>query len=57
MTLADVVAGSDVRVVLCGHNHHEGLGTLGSVPVWVSPSVAYRMDVLSREEFHKIPAF
>ena len=24
-------------------------------PRWVSPSVAYRMDVLSREEFHKIP--
>ncbi len=54
-TLADVIDGSDVRMILCGHNHHEELGALGSVPVWVSPSVAYRMDVLSREEFHKVP--
>ena len=26
--LEDVVAGSDVRLVICGHNHHEGLGSL-----------------------------
>jgi 3',5'-cyclic AMP phosphodiesterase CpdA len=53
--LADAIAGSDVRVVLCGHNHHEGLGAVASIPVWVSPSVAYRMDVLARAEFHKLP--
>jgi Icc protein len=53
--LAEVIAGSDVRVILCGHNHHEGLGALASIPVWVSPSVAYRMDVLNREVFHKLP--
>jgi 3',5'-cyclic-AMP phosphodiesterase len=54
-TLAEAIAGSDVRVVLCGHNHHEGLGAVASIPVWVSPSVAYRMDVLARDEFRKLP--
>ncbi len=53
--LAEVIAGSDVRLILCGHNHHDGFGMLASVPVWVSPSVAYRMDVLSRQAFHKVP--
>ncbi len=53
--LGGVIAGSDVRLVICGHNHHDGLGTLASVPVWVSPAVAYRMDVLSPHRFHKVP--
>ena len=53
--LADVITGSDVRLIICGHNHHEGFGTIASVPVWVSPAVAYRMDVLSRDRFHKLP--
>lgn len=46
---AQAVTGTDVRLVICGHNHHEGLGSLGPVPVWVSPSSAYRLDVLSRD--------
>jgi 3',5'-cyclic AMP phosphodiesterase CpdA len=50
--LAEVIAGSDVRMILCGHNHHEGLGTVASIPVWVSPSSAYRLDVLSRDATH-----
>jgi len=29
--LRDAIAGSDVRVVLCGHNHHPALGTAGHV--------------------------
>ncbi len=53
--LADAIAGSDVRLVLCGHNHHEALGTLGAVPVWVSPASAYRADVTSREVFRPLP--
>jgi Icc protein len=52
--LANAIAGSDVRIVLCGHNHHEGLGTLATVPVWVSPSIAYRADVLSRAAFRPV---
>ena len=53
--LAEVVDGTDVRLILCGHNHHEALGALGGVPVWVSPSTAYRMDVLSREAVRGLP--
>jgi 3',5'-cyclic-AMP phosphodiesterase len=53
--LAEVVAGTDVRLILCGHNHHEALGVLGGVPVWVSPSTAYRMDVLSRQAVRGLP--
>ena len=53
--LAEVVRGSDVRLILSGHNHHEALGSLGGVPVWVAPSTAYRMDILSREAVRGLP--
>jgi 3',5'-cyclic AMP phosphodiesterase CpdA len=53
--LADTIAGSDVRLILCGHNHHEALGTLGPTPVWVSPATAYRLDLTHTQTFHGIP--
>jgi 3',5'-cyclic-AMP phosphodiesterase len=53
--LAEAIAGSDVRLIICGHNHHETMGTLGPVPVWVSPSTAYRADVRNRDVFSKLP--
>jgi 3',5'-cyclic AMP phosphodiesterase CpdA len=53
--LLDAIAGSDVRIVLCGHYHHEAAGTLGSIPVWVSPATAYRADVTSQMVFRGIP--
>jgi len=53
--LAAVIDGSDVRLVLSGHNHHGMAGTLASVPVWVSPATAYEMDVLSRDAIHGLP--
>ena len=53
--LEEVIDGSDVRLILCGHNHHGMLGTLASVPVWVSPATAYEMDVLSREAIRGLP--
>jgi 3',5'-cyclic-AMP phosphodiesterase len=49
--LAEAITGSDVRLVICGHNHHEASGTIGTIPVWVSPSTAYRADVTSRFQF------
>ena len=42
--LADTIAGSDVRMVLCGHAHHTGAGSIGGVPVWVGPAMSYRVD-------------
>jgi 3',5'-cyclic AMP phosphodiesterase CpdA len=43
--LADVIRGSDVRVVLAGHYHHHFAGSLASVPVLVAPGVANDTDV------------
>ncbi len=53
--LEDAVAGSDVRLIICGHNHHEQLGSIASIPVWVAPASAYRLDVLSPEIPRDIP--
>jgi 3',5'-cyclic-AMP phosphodiesterase len=53
--LRDAIAGSDVRVVLCGHSHHEAFGMLGAIPVWVSPALAYRLDVTSTRAFRGVP--
>jgi 3',5'-cyclic AMP phosphodiesterase CpdA len=44
--LSAVVAGTDVRIVLAGHNHHAMGGILGHVPVWLSPASAYQADPL-----------
>jgi 3',5'-cyclic-AMP phosphodiesterase len=45
--LARVVAGSDVRIVLCGHTHHAGASVIAGVPVWIGPSTAHRAELLS----------
>ncbi|WP_157970455.1 metallophosphoesterase family protein [Nakamurella deserti] len=44
--LADVIAGTDVRLVLAGHHHLAQSGTLGGVPVAVAGSTAIRTDPL-----------
>jgi len=43
--LADVLRGSDVHAVLCGHVHAQISGFLGGVPVWVGPGVITRIDL------------
>ncbi|WP_329571600.1 metallophosphoesterase family protein [Kitasatospora sp. NBC_01266] len=43
--LAEVIRGTDVRIVLCGHYHLQLLGLLAGVPVWVTPGVSDRIDV------------
>jgi len=53
--LAAAIDGSDVRLIICGHNHHGMLGTLASIPVWVSPATAYEMDILSRDAVRGLP--
>ena len=42
--LADSIAGSDVRLILAGHFHHQLAGSLRGVPVVVTPGVANRTD-------------
>ena len=44
--LADVVRGTDVRIILSGHAHHTSAGTLAGVPVWIAPATAYAIDTL-----------
>lgn len=43
--LAEVLSGSDVRAVLCGHVHAQLTGFLEGVPVWVGPGVVTRVDL------------
>jgi len=49
--LADAIRGTDVRIVLSGHTHRVSAGTIGGVPVWVSPATASSADVLARNGF------
>lgn len=43
--LAEVIMGTDVRLVLCGHFHLQLFGLLAGVPVWVTPGVVHRIDL------------
>jgi 3',5'-cyclic-AMP phosphodiesterase len=45
--LADVVAGTDVAIIVAGHTHHTSGGSLAGIPVWVGTATAYQMDVPS----------
>ncbi|WP_330181253.1 metallophosphoesterase [Nocardia sp. NBC_01503] len=45
--LAAVVAGTDVRMILCGHNHMTAAAALAGIPVWVGPAMAYRLDAMA----------
>lgn len=43
--VAAVVAGSDVRAILCGHVHQPSYGTLAGIPVASAPSLVYAQDL------------
>ena len=43
--LADVIRGTDVRIILCGHFHLQLSGLLGTTPVWATPGVVNRTDL------------
>jgi 3',5'-cyclic AMP phosphodiesterase CpdA len=44
LELGAVIAGTDVRAVLCGHFHLQVTGSLNGVPVWSTPGVVTRLD-------------
>jgi Icc protein len=52
--LGRVVEGTDVSLIIAGHNHHASAGMLGPVPVWVGPACAYQADVLSESQFRRL---
>jgi 3',5'-cyclic AMP phosphodiesterase CpdA len=43
--LAEVLAGTDVAMVLAGHAHQSSAGIVAGIPVWVGTATAYQMDV------------
>ncbi|WP_194837170.1 metallophosphoesterase [Nocardia sp. XZ_19_369] len=45
--LDEVLAGSDVRLIICGHNHLTGAAALGGIPVWIGPALSYRIDPIA----------
>ncbi|MFF2391812.1 metallophosphoesterase [Nocardia sp. NPDC055165] len=51
--LAEVVAGTDVRMILCGHNHLTGASALAGIPVWIGPATAYRVDPMAPAGRHR----
>lgn len=48
--LAEVLTGSDVRVVLSGHYHHEMDGSIAGIPVHVAPGITNVTDPVGPPE-------
>ncbi|GGL35884.1 metallophosphoesterase [Nocardia jinanensis] len=51
--LAEVLTGSDVGLIICGHNHYTGAAALNGIPVWIGPAVSYRMDPIAPAGRHR----
>lgn len=51
--LEQVIAGSDVRMVLCGHAHYTGASSIAGVPVWIGPPLSYRTDPIPPAGRHR----
>jgi len=47
--LAEVIDGTDVRVVLAGHTHVVSAGILAGVPVWTGGAIATTLDGLGSD--------
>ncbi|MER7172883.1 metallophosphoesterase [Streptomyces mesophilus] len=46
--LAEIIRGTDVQLVLCGHFHLQILARLEQATVWVTPGVVNRIDLTGR---------
>ncbi|MFI6996092.1 metallophosphoesterase [Nocardia sp. NPDC050175] len=51
--LDEVLSGSDVRLIICGHNHLTGASALGGIPVWIGPALSYRIDPIAPVGRHR----
>ncbi|QSE84171.1 metallophosphoesterase [Rhodococcus koreensis] len=51
--LEAVLAGSDVRMILCGHSHLTSSGAVAGIPVWVGPALSYRVDPIAAAGSHR----
>lgn len=45
--LEQAIAGTDVKLILCGHYHSGELSILGTTPVWSGLSLSYNTELLS----------
>ncbi|UXN32850.1 metallophosphoesterase [Glutamicibacter sp. M10] len=50
MALAAVIAGSDIRAILCGHYHQAASSQLLNTPVFMAPAVSYNMNPFASDE-------
>lgn len=48
--LTALVAGSDVRAILCGHYHQTGSSQLFNTPVFIAPAVSFNMNPCNPRE-------
>lgn len=48
--LGEVLAGSDVLGILCGHYHLPMTASLGTIPVWVGPAVSYNHNLFAPDD-------
>nr|WP_225731448.1 MULTISPECIES: metallophosphoesterase [unclassified Nocardia] len=51
--LETTVAGTDVRMIVCGHNHLTAGAALAGIPVWLGPALAYRIDPMAPATRHR----
>ncbi|WP_431955392.1 metallophosphoesterase [Nocardia lijiangensis] len=51
--LAEALTGSDVRMIVCGHNHSTAAGALAGIPVWIGPALSYRVDPFAPAGRHR----
>lgn len=49
--LESVIEGSDICLVIAGHNHHAGSAMFGRIPLWMGPALAYTADTMTEERF------
>ncbi len=55
MALAALIAGSDVRAILCGHYHQAASNQLLTTPVFMAPAVSYNMNPFAPNEILEEP--
>ncbi|WP_239476451.1 metallophosphoesterase [Nocardia arizonensis] len=51
--LAEALSGTDVGMILCGHNHLTGASALAGVPVWLGTPLSFRTDTFPPSGRHR----
>ncbi|QIS11742.1 metallophosphoesterase family protein [Nocardia arthritidis] len=51
--LETAVAGTDIQMIICGHNHLTAAAAVAGIPVWLGPALAYRIDPMPPATRHR----